>query len=79
MEIRKIYEETINKLTQSDIDAIEEDGILPTKLDNIITVDPITGLFVAKDYPDIVIGNVNDIIDAVYYKEILDSEESAIN
>lgn len=70
--VRKIYDEVLNTLTQSDIDALEEDGTLPTKLDKIIDIDPVTGFFVSKEYPDIVIGNVNDMLDAVYYKSVLD-------
>jgi hypothetical protein len=72
--VRKTYEDIIATLTQSDIDAIEEDGTLPAKLEKIIEIDPITGFFVSKDYPDIVIGNVNDMLDAVYYKGVLDYE-----
>ena len=70
--VRKIYDEVLNTLTQSDIDALEEDGTLPTKLDKIIDIDPVTGFFVSREYPDIVIGNVNDMLYAVYYKNVLD-------
>jgi hypothetical protein len=70
--VRKIYEEVLATLTQSDIDALEDDGTLPSKLEKIIDIDPITGFFVSKEYPDIVIGNVNDMLDAVYYKGVLD-------
>ena len=72
--VRKVYEEVLNGLTNADIDAIEEDGTLPSKLEKIIDIDPVTGFFVSKEYPDIVIGNVNDMIDAVYYKGVFDSE-----
>lgn len=72
--VRKVYEEVLNSLTSADIDAIEEDGTLPSKLEKIIDIDPVTGFFVSKEYPDIVIGNVNDMIDAVYYKGVFDSE-----
>jgi hypothetical protein len=72
--VRRIYEEVITTLTQADIDALEEDGTLPIKLEKIIDIDPVTGFFVSKDYPDIVIGSVNDMLDAVYYKGVLDYE-----
>ena len=72
--VRKIYDEVLNTLTQSDIDALEEDGALPTKLEKIIDIDPVTGSFVSKEYPDIVIGTINDMLDAVYYKSVLDYE-----
>ena len=38
---------------------------MPTSLSNIITVDPINGNFVAIEYPDIVIGTIYDIFDAI--------------
>jgi hypothetical protein len=72
--VRKVYEDVLNNLTVSDIDALEEDGTLPNKLEKIINIDPVTGFFVSKEYPDIVIGNVNDMIDAVYYKNVFDNE-----
>jgi hypothetical protein len=53
---------------------LEDEGILPSKLENLIDIDPVTGLFVSKEYPDIVIGKVVDMIDAVYYKGIIDSD-----
>jgi hypothetical protein len=65
--IRKIYEEVLSKITIEDIETLEDDGILPDKLDKIIDIDPITGFFISKEYPDIVIGNINDMLDAVYY------------
>jgi hypothetical protein len=72
--VRKAYEDVLNNLTTSDIDALESDGTLPSKLEKIIDIDPVTGLFVSKDYPDVVIGNINDMIDAVYYKGVFDNE-----
>jgi hypothetical protein len=42
-----------------------ENGILPSSLSDIITVDPITGNFVSKKYSDIVIGTIYDVFDAV--------------
>ena len=41
--VRKIYDEVLNTLTQSDIDALEEDGT-PTKLEKIIDIDPLLSL-----------------------------------
>ena len=72
--VRRTYDEVLSTLTQADIDAIEEEGILPSKLEKIIDIDPVTGFFVSKEYPDIVIGNINDMIDAVYYKGVFDSD-----
>lgn len=77
--VRKIYEDVLNNLTVEDIEALEDDGTLPSKLEKIIDVDPITGFFVSKEYPDIIIGNINDMIDAVFYKNVFDEEDSDIN
>jgi hypothetical protein len=76
--VRKIYEEVLNGLTSADIEALEDEGTLPSKLEKIIDIDPQTGFFVSKEYPDIVIGSVNDMIDAVFYRTIYDSEDSDI-
>ena len=62
---RKTYQEVLKGLKMADIDLLEEEGKFPTKLEKIITIDPVTGNFVAKEYPDIVIGTVNDMIEAV--------------
>jgi hypothetical protein len=66
--IRKVYEEVISGLTMEDIEKIEEEGILPAKLEKIIDINPVTGFFVAKEYPDIIIGSVNDILESVLYE-----------
>lgn len=76
--VRKIYEEVLNSLTLTDIEKIEEEGILPSKLEKIIDIDPVTGSFVSKEYPDIVIGGIGDIIDAVYYKNEINLDDSDI-
>lgn len=77
--VRKIYDEILDSLTQNDIDNLENEGVLPSKLEQIIQVDPVTGSFVSKEYPDIVIGCVTDIIDAVYYKGVFNSDDSDIS
>ena len=41
-----------------DVEKIEEEGVLPSKLEKIIDIDPVSGFFVSKEYPDIVIGSV---------------------
>ena len=45
-----------------------EEGDLPSSLTSIIEVDPVTGKFISKKYKDIVIGTINDVLDA---KEVL--------
>jgi hypothetical protein len=77
--IRAVYDNILSSLTQADITALEEDGTLPSDLDKIITIEPLTGSFISKEYPDIVIGTVSDIVDAVYYKNELNIDDSDIN
>jgi hypothetical protein len=77
--IRAVYDNILSSLTQADITALEEDGTLPSDLDKIITIEPLTGSFMSKEYPDIVIGTVSDIVDAVYYKNELNIDDSDIN
>ena len=72
--VRKLYEEVLTTLTASDIEELEENGVLPSKLEKVIDIDPVTGFFVSKDYPDIVIGKVMDMVDAVYYRDVFDSD-----
>lgn len=72
--VRKIYNNVLNELTEEDISKIENEGILPSKLEKIIDIDPTNGNFVSKEYPDIIIGTINDLIDSVYYKNYFDSE-----
>ena len=62
--IREKFEEVLQNLSSSDIDKFE-DGELPSGLNSIITVDPQTGNFVSKDYPDVVIGTIYDVFDAI--------------
>ena len=46
-----------------DFDNFEE-GILPSAVTNLVDIDPLTGNFVSKDYPDITIATIYDIFDA---------------
>lgn len=76
--VRKVYEEVISGMTRDDLEALEEEGKLPSKLEKIIDVDPVTGNFVSKDYPDIVIGTISDIFDAIMFGSELGIDDSDI-
>lgn len=65
--IREVYDEILNNLTLDEIDKFEDDGKLPAALEKIVVYDPSTNLFVSKEYPDVVIGNMYDILDASEY------------
>lgn len=75
--VRKIYEEVISNMTVDDLEKLEEDGVLPSKLEKIIDIDPTTGNFVSKEYPDIIIGTVADIIDAIEFGSVLEKTEDS--
>ena len=76
--VRKIYEEVISNMTMDDLTELEEDGKLPSKLEKIIDIDPVTGNFVSKEYPDIVIGTVSDMLDAIMFSSELGIDDSDI-
>lgn len=77
--IRKIYEDILRELTIDDIDKLQEDGSLPSKLDKIVDINPKTGFFVSKEYPDINIGTISDMIDSVYYHQYDNIDNSDID
>jgi len=61
--VRSKYEEIISNLSNEEIDNLYE-GELPASLLKIIDIDPTTGLFVDKNYKDIVIGSLSDIFES---------------
>ena len=73
--VRNKFNDFLNSVSADMLDDLE-DGILPTGLSSIIDVDPKTGHFVSKEYPDIVIGTIYDIYDAIEAAE--DSEEEDV-
>ena len=61
--IRDKFNDVLYNMSSEDFDDFEE-GELPKALVGLIEVDPKTGSFVSKDYPDIVIGTIYDVFDA---------------
>jgi hypothetical protein len=61
--IRERFSNALENMSSSDFENFE-DGELPSSLTDIIMVDPKTGNFVSKEYPDIVIGTIYDVFDA---------------
>lgn len=62
--IRQKYDEILNEMSESEIEDFTE-GILPAALDKLIELDPETGNFISKQYPDTVIGSIHDIFEKV--------------
>ena len=71
--VRERFNIALENMSGSDFENFE-DGELPSSLIDIIMIDPKTGNFVSKDYPDIVIGTIYDVFDA--REEYLNRPES---
>lgn len=67
------YNNIINSLTQTDVDELIEDGILPEKLLSIIDENFQTGIFKSKKW-GIQLGTIYDIIDKDFNKFDTDEE-----
>ena len=70
--VREQYEKAIDSLTSEDIAKFIDDGEIPSDISAIVDIDVETDNFVAKEYPDIIIGSIRDIIEAAEY---LDEDE----
>ena len=75
--VRSRFNDFLNSVSVDMLDDLE-DGVLPSGLSSIIDVDPKTGHFVSKEYPDIVIGTIYDIYDAIEAAEDGDDEEEVM-
>ena len=62
--VREKFNSVLDEMTTEIFDEFEE-GNIPSSLSAIIDIDPKTGNFVSKEYPDIVIGTIYDIFDAM--------------
>ena len=60
------YEEAISKLTNEEVVKFIEEGEMPSSILKIVDIDPNSNNFVSKNYKDIVIGSINDILDKSY-------------
>ena len=67
--VRESVEAAIEKLSDDEFDAFEEEGEIPASLKKFVDFDPVTSNFVDKTYPDIVIMTIYDLLDARYSKE----------
>ena len=60
--IREIFFDEVKGMDEEDIEKFM-DGELPSKLQKIVSIDPKNYNFISKEYPDIVIGTIYDILD----------------
>ena len=73
--VRDSVEKAIERMTSEEFDAFEENGEVPSSIRKLVDFDPVTSNFVDKNYPDIVIMSINDILDMRYSKESGNGEE----
>lgn len=72
---REAYIAAINKLNAEDVDKFVEEGEMPASILKIVDIDPKSNNFVSKNYHDVVIGSISDIVDKQwdhYFDEIAD-------
>ena len=67
--VRETYQQAIDNMSQSEITAFL-DGTLPKALSSIVELDPKTTNFVSKQFPGVVIGNINDILQNYSFEEV---------
>lgn len=67
--IREQFDEVLNKLSISEIDDLLEEGVVPISISKLSNVDPITGNFVCKEYPDVVLSTLANIVDVLEDKK----------
>ena len=72
---RETYEKIISELNSDDIDSFIEDGEIPKSILKIVDLNPTTMEFVSKQYNDVVIGSIYDILDVSENKVETDDEE----
>ena len=66
---REKFEIALNKLSISDIDNLLDDGIVPDSLSKLANINPTTGDFVCKEYPDVVLATLANLVDLLEEKE----------
>ena len=60
--VRSQYEAIISSLSDTDVEKLYE-GELPVALDKIVEIDPLTGYFMCKQYPEYKIGSILDLLE----------------
>lgn len=61
--IRAEFDKEINKLSVNDIYSLLDDGILPKSIERIVDIDTSNGNLISKEYPDIIICSIAEMID----------------
>ena len=67
--IREKFETILNKLSMTEINELLDEGIIPESIKKITIVDPITGDFMCKQYPDITLARLSDLVELLEEKQ----------
>jgi hypothetical protein len=57
------------------VSEFEEEGEIPSDILKIVDIDPKTGNFVSKNFPNVVIGSMYDILEIKQTNEFSQSED----
>lgn len=71
---RETITEIIDKLSNQEVNDFLDDGVIPTAILRIADLNPVKFSLMSKKYPDIELVSLNDIIEKIENKEILDDE-----
>lgn len=71
---RELYATYIDKLSRDEVNKFMEEGEIPSSLLRIIDIDPLSNNFVSKNYKDVIIGSISDIIDKEFDTFVEDVE-----
>lgn len=63
---RLTYNEILSNLSKEEVEEFLEEGNIPNAILKIVDLDPSTMNFVSKDYKDIVIGSIYDLMDVTF-------------
>lgn len=67
--IKEKFFEILTNMSISDIESMLDDGNIPASLMKLANVNVETGNFMCKDYSDVVIATINDIVDVLEEKQ----------
>lgn len=69
--IREVFEKSLDKLSGDDFIAIIEENTLPSSMAKVAVIDKDNGDIMAKDFPDMKISSISDIIDYRHQKNLI--------
>lgn len=74
--VREAFEKAMDKMTNDEYIDLVGDLVLPSCMSSFVALDKDTGKILSKDYPDITIAMVSDVIDYRYQKDLIGNNES---